>query len=509
MPAIQHKPTARLGWLGNTGAGLLLLGLSCSRSNGDSVPGANEPAAGAPSQQAPVQAPPVAAAPPSPANSPREQQPETGATPLSEAAVRSLLDGWIDVQNRGDFTAYEKLYAERFTGIKRSGERTRSFGRHDWMQDRASMFKRPMRVTASGVQLTVTPSLARVSFEQTWSSAKYRDVGPKELLIVAGAASPQIAREEMLASTLGSERPVTPQSRLRLVDGGFVLLSTEVQADWSRGPLRSVTRASEGVMQVVRDADESRLPSALVQRKGQALRVFDAGGHACESRVAALAVRGGIVPHFAMGQAAEDGTAPSPEHLNEEVWALSEQKGRQLVGVLEPACDGLFALDANDVSPEVYPRAAVDGELKRSVVAAFRALPEYAAIQRRYVEETRTTTPWHEDPSRHLLDVWSFTPRTGQRLLVLTAEAGQYCGGFGGGANAVFAVDPSGKLSVLGVFEGEQFAPQSAFDLDGDGQLEILSGPEGLERERALLRRRGAKVVRDLLFSVPFLDCPC
>jgi hypothetical protein len=92
---------------------------------------------------------------------------------------------------------------------------------------------------------------------------------------------------------------------------------------------------------------------------------------------------------------------------------------------------------------------------------------------------------------------------------VLAAEAGEYCGGFGASASAIFGVEPSGKLSVLGVFMAEPLAPTSAFDLDGDGQLEILSGPEGLNRERALLRRRGSKVVRELLLSVPFLDCPC
>jgi hypothetical protein len=497
MPAQQRAHSARVSWLCTTGAVLLLISPACSRPSGETLPGGSEPASAAavpapPQQQAPAPPPDVVA-----------------TAPLTEAAVRGLLDAWLEAQNRGDFAAYEKLYAQRFTGVKRSGERTRSFGRNDWMQDRASMFKRPMQVTASGVSSTVSPRLARVSFEQTWSSAKYRDAGPKELLIVAGATSPQIAREEMLASTIGSERPVTPQSRLRLVESGLVILANDVRPDWSHGPLRSLARNHPPVVGVLRDADEAQLPPALAQRKNQPLRVFDAQGRTCDSQISALAVRGAVIPHFSMGQATDDGARPSPDQLNEEVWALSEQKGRQLVGVLEPTCEGLFALDASDVTPEVYAATPVDGELKQAAVTAFRALPEYATIQRRYVEETGTTTPWHEHPAQHSLDVWSFTPRAGQRLLVLAAEAGEYCGGFGASASAIFGVEPSGKLSVLGVFMAEPLAPTSAFDLDGDGQLEILSGPEGLNRERALLRQRGSKVVRELLLSVPFLDCPC
>jgi ketosteroid isomerase-like protein len=478
---------------------LLLFSTACSRSSREPAPAVDQPSAVPKSANAsPVSdlpAPPSSTPPPSPS--------------LSEAAVRSLLDAWLDAQNRGDFGAYERLYAERFTGIKRSGERTRNFARSDWMSDRASMFKRPMRVTASAVSLTVAPRLARVFFEQAWSSAKYRDAGPKELLIVPGPSAALIAREEMLASTVGSDRPVAPGSRLRVVDAGLVILSDDVTPDWARGTLRSPATPRPDVAEVLRDADESRLPPALAALASRSLRVFDAQGHACETRVAALAVRGAVIPHFSMGQASEDGSVPNPEQRNAEVWALSEHGGRQLVGVLEPACDGSFALDASDLTPEVVPAEPAAADVQRAAVSAFRALPDYARIQRRYAEETGLKTPWHEDASHHTLDVWSFTPRAGRRLIVVAAEAGEYCGGFGAGLNAVFAFDAGARPALLGAFEGEPFAPASAFDLDADGQLEILSGPEGFSRERALIHRQGSRLVRDVLFAVPFLDCPC
>src|SRR5262249_27020631 len=54
--------------------------------------------------------------------------------------VRALVDAWLAAQNRGDFAAYEKLYAQKFTGVRRSGTRTVSLDRAGWMRDRKRMF---------------------------------------------------------------------------------------------------------------------------------------------------------------------------------------------------------------------------------------------------------------------------------------------------------------------------------------------------------------------------------
>jgi hypothetical protein len=63
-----------------------------------------------------------------------------GATKPLESDARALLASWEAAQNAGDFAAYERLYAKRFTGVKRSGPRTRSFARAGWLEDRKRMF---------------------------------------------------------------------------------------------------------------------------------------------------------------------------------------------------------------------------------------------------------------------------------------------------------------------------------------------------------------------------------
>ena len=39
------------------------------------------------------------------------------------ADARAVVQRWLEAQNQGDFAAYEKLYAPRFTGVRRSGPR--------------------------------------------------------------------------------------------------------------------------------------------------------------------------------------------------------------------------------------------------------------------------------------------------------------------------------------------------------------------------------------------------
>src|SRR3954463_13399613 len=124
---------------------------------------------------------------------------DTGAGDLTPEA-RTLVDAWLAAQNKGDFAAYEELYAQKFTGVRRSGARMVSLDRAGWMSDRKRMFAKPMKVSASDLKVAGTPASARVTFAQEWESGTYHDRGPKQLVIVREAGGARIAREEMMAS---------------------------------------------------------------------------------------------------------------------------------------------------------------------------------------------------------------------------------------------------------------------------------------------------------------------
>jgi hypothetical protein len=119
-------------------------------------------------------------------------------------------------------------------------------------------------------------------------------------------------------------------------------------------------------------------------------------------------------------------------------------------------------------------------------------------------------TPWETYDGEITFDV--FHVEKGSPMLVLGARGGSGCGDFWGAMTAVFDVrDPSHPVA-RGVADASPSAPDllAAVDLDADGELEFISGPEGESAAYALIRpgKKGA-YVRDTFFSTPFLDCPC
>jgi hypothetical protein len=121
------------------------------------------------------------------------------ADPDPAGQARAVVDQWLTAQNTGTFADYDKLYAKRFRGIRRSGAKTVALERADWMRERAKMFKTPMTVSIDQLVVDATGNRARVRFVQRFASGTYKDVGDKELVIVGAL----IVREEMLTSSKG------------------------------------------------------------------------------------------------------------------------------------------------------------------------------------------------------------------------------------------------------------------------------------------------------------------
>ena len=97
---------------------------------------------------------PAAATSATPTTEPTPAKPEqTAASSRTPQEVRAFVASWVQAQNEGDFEAYARLYATRFMGVKRAAGRTFHFDRAGWMQDRRKMFRKPMVVLASDVQV--------------------------------------------------------------------------------------------------------------------------------------------------------------------------------------------------------------------------------------------------------------------------------------------------------------------------------------------------------------------
>jgi len=124
-------------------------------------------------------------------------------SPPDEAAVRALIGRWLDAQNKGDFAAYSAMYTPSFHGIRRSLGRTVVLDHQGWLRDRGRMFKKPMKVTATDIQIARTApasGLLRATFVQEFSSGNYADRGHKQIDVAAIGGALVIAREELLES---------------------------------------------------------------------------------------------------------------------------------------------------------------------------------------------------------------------------------------------------------------------------------------------------------------------
>src|SRR5262245_5429466 len=83
-----------------------------------------------------------------------------------EAQARKFIAHWLVVQNTGDFPAYQKLYARKFTGMQRSANAVHPWNRTNWMRDRSRMFKSPMKVQVQDIRVSILGPWTAISFIQ-------------------------------------------------------------------------------------------------------------------------------------------------------------------------------------------------------------------------------------------------------------------------------------------------------------------------------------------------------
>ena len=215
---------------------------------------------------------------------------------LETADVEALVEQWLAAQNTGDFQAYSETYAKRLAGIKRVGNRETTFSRDEWLLDRKRMFRKTMKVSRDSQSISTGPTSAVVRFEQTWQSGKFKDVGPKQLIVVREGDQLRIAREEMKASTVVSSKSGLPVALEDLLFGakgveGFVLAPAE--ADWASGAI-----ALKGSNPFITSRGTSaKLPDPWKKLVGTKITLY-AGGTACQNTIESLHIVVGVTPHF-------------------------------------------------------------------------------------------------------------------------------------------------------------------------------------------------------------------
>jgi ketosteroid isomerase-like protein len=118
--------------------------------------------------------------------------------PLTEEAVRRLLDRWEKAQDARNFAAYKSCYASQFFGIKRtkSGSESR-MNYAQWLGDRQKMLKNVIDVSMQNPAINIEGDTATARFIQRFQSVNYEDEGQKILKIKMFDSDAKIIYEEL------------------------------------------------------------------------------------------------------------------------------------------------------------------------------------------------------------------------------------------------------------------------------------------------------------------------
>jgi hypothetical protein len=411
------------------------------------------------------------------------------AEPAVDASPRATLDAWLAAQNRGAFEDYAALYASKILGVKRSGPRVRRMNREAWLHDRKRMFKKKMKVGVSDVVIRPAGGAANVSFVQRWESGKYKDQGPKRMLLVLEGGRFRIAQEEMLVSEIENEYVARAQAMLIL--DGVLVLTTKIDKSWAKGPA-----TADGSYTGHRAVSQARLPEEFRKLASKAVEIFDAAGKRCVATVAGFELQARAEWHFGT---LEEWKTTAKSTIATEVWAqarpllvahLKDKKG---------SCGKpVFGRVAGSSSAPVIPFREVKGAMLGQARAEGKAALANKARGEDLAGMTGFRLAKHDgDASQSLLFV-SINPEECTPEATLSAELIWRLG---------LDREPA-SFTLLSSGDSDFRQALLAVDLDGDGRLEVIY--EGWPREQiGIMTLRSPGEQRRVCVEIPYFDCPC
>ena len=357
------------------------------------------------------------------------------------------------------------------------------------------------------------PKLARQASVSPQPSVSATAVASASALGSASACAPAKASTGLTPIALSSLKTAPPSAALSplraepglwLADEKSALLDPKPNPAWADGPL---TLAGDN--SATRGVSLTRLPQALRAWLGRPVKVLGASGAVCETRLQRFALRAQITPDPRTAEHWEgcaDGPPIPPATIAEEIWRLSAVGGRQLIAEFSAPCKGaLLAVDPNLPAPAIAAPEPAAAEVGAAVMAAFRRLPAYAALQARFrTEHPELEGAWDDRDARRSVSRLSLPG--GPELLFVSVEAGTGCAGFSASLSALWQAGPEGPSKVLTAIDNRRLTPKAIVDFDGSGGS-LLLGPDGPLQMRSVLR--AGSYQRSFLSDVPYFPEPC
>lgn len=444
-------------------------------------------------------------------------EPAEKLTALSEKDIRAVVDKWLTAQNSGKFEDYKQLFAERFEGVKRVGNRRESFDRKAWLADRAKMFERDFTVSADDLQIAASGAVAVVEFVQTWTSATFQDKGSKRLIIARGKDGLEIAKEEMLQSTLAGQNAskYKPDVNQFAFVWDNLLIVSELTSLTGVGGHPAPTSNNK----TSRPIETALLPEPVRSLVGEEFVLYGTEGKQCTAKVKNFRVHVELQPHFGQEQqwSGYEGAPPvSPLQRALQLWELSAMGGRFLAAELDvpSGCGGaVWARSAKLPAPTLWKSRKPTEDEEKKILQTVRLQAAYREEQADYQGQTGTKGPWEETEGGASRIVVFEGPGGAEYADVSLFHEGGGCGAnyMGifwamvrkkGDAYVSVNAEPGEHVDSSWPRMEKTMRSDSAFDLDGDGIPEFYGGYDLIKSENGTFRAVYNQ-------SPSNFDCPC
>lgn len=448
-------------------------------------------------------------APEKPKETVKKDPPKPPAKPLEQKQVKAVVDTWLAAQNSGNFDQYSGTYATRMTGIKRIGPRTYKYNRAGWVKDRKRMFKKKMKVAINDLKIHATPQSAVVSFTQTWESGSYKDVGPKQLLVVKDGKTLRIAREEMITSKIknASKAKALPHKQFAFAQsykkGGVGIVLEHKSKLKAKGKVQGDSPHSI----VYRDV--ASIPAETKKLMGKSYAFYGRKGQLCTGTIDGFKLTKDVTLHFSMGQTWEDEKTPMQERLD-TTWSYGGAEGTRpsLIATLKTKgdCTGaLFARPEGQPKPTYFPQnaKALGTGLAKSVTKALTQSPQFKAVTKEFKDAGMSAQWWDKD----LKEMMVFSNPNDKNKAIVYFEKHHICDNPEVHLWQVWEAAKNGdKITLTNVAPKKVsiFLPEDviAVDLNGDKIPELVSNGSVFQQVGTTYQRIDQKMSY-------YFDCPC
>lgn len=318
----------------------------------------------------------------------------------------------------------------------------------------------------------------------------------------AATTSPVAPMQQVALPSIHEPAPVVEASvpaaaEGRLVihshDRAYLVLQTSAPKAWGKSTIRKRVDKDGFLSTLSQDVRVSSVPAELLAYRDREFVLHDAGGYVCTATAGPLKLLQQRASDYE-----PDATGPQEwdEYANEPllVSELAATSGR--------CKDALWARDASLVPAAIGRVSAATGAGKREARAAFRATAEYKTLQAGFVAEGGTGR-W--DASDRGTSTITSINSAREELVFIGTQAGG-CGDFEAQVGMVFRRDARGELERVPSEQGLMLAVDAAADLDGDGDLELITTGDGLDRS---LMHQSEGFVEDTRSAISIYFCRC